>query len=77
VATPFEAVADVVNACQILPNLFTGGHPARGIWRPSNRRAPISLSTCAIRWNHASWMSRTWFITLAWNTSTFPWPAAP
>jgi protein tyrosine phosphatase (PTP) superfamily phosphohydrolase (DUF442 family) len=30
VPTPFEAVADVVNACQILPNLLTGGQPGAG-----------------------------------------------
>ncbi len=26
--SPFEAIADLVNACQILPNLYTGGQPS-------------------------------------------------
>jgi len=30
VPTPFEAIADLVNACQILPNLHTGGQPGAG-----------------------------------------------
>jgi protein tyrosine phosphatase (PTP) superfamily phosphohydrolase (DUF442 family) len=27
---PYEAIADVVNACHILPNVFTGGQPGAG-----------------------------------------------
>jgi protein tyrosine phosphatase (PTP) superfamily phosphohydrolase (DUF442 family) len=30
VPNPYEAIADLVNACQILPNVFTGGQPSPG-----------------------------------------------